>query len=342
MAQLARLKRLRWACGCPWRHENLLQQHRARPLWPLSAPGISGTVFRLLWGNNLNKGLRSALVATVLILASCDELEPIVTRYHWLTSPASVTLNDFKRVFGAPADFVVAPDDCPNGNAFDISLDVADTALRNPKAALPNREFWLGSITEPSETWFSFVNAGGDLSVVVRPDANFSKSSQTSAEVGAGIKAETIELVFANVRRRVDLSQQAQVCLANSAKRACATGKTKKVAFARSLLYGSLVRIGSKKLKVASKGTFSVNSAVEFSVSQSFDVEDIRGGWIGKLNTTLVSPADVGAEVKTDLPELMSLIQKKRFIGVSQYLDRITERYGVVGVELETLECGKQ
>jgi hypothetical protein len=284
-----------------------------------------------------------------------EKIHPLSLRYHWLTSASAVSLNDFKAVLSAPSTFSIVPDDCPGVSTDALQEDLAaiDTAIRVPSATEfdYSPSFWTGSVTSAPESWFSFVSTEGGFSAALSTSsgsaATLSSTPGTNAAVNAAVNSGTLQLVFANVRRRVDLSENAHACLARAALRACTVeGHGDRVYYVQSILYGALVRLGSSKLKASKDARVTMGQPFEFTVKANFEMSDITGGWIGRLNSPdLVTATEVrraagkDAAPMFDFPEILELIRSQRYREISERLDHITQEYGAIAAELREVRC---
>lgn len=278
-----------------------------------------------------------------IVLGGCkgDVVNPVSSRYYFLTSPSVVTLDDTHRVFGAPQGHVVIGDDCAKmpTDAFDASLSAQDNIARKTDRdpAIPKSP-WLRGSTDVDESTFSYVTQ--DTSVSFSGKATFATSGR--ADLNASLQEKKLELVLANIRRRVDVSDLAIECLKSAALRAC-DGSSRTLHYPRAFLYGALVRVSGQKLTTDDDGKINVGDQVSFKVTSKYAAEDVSGGFVGKLNSSLLAGKDIVSDIehqkKFDVPEMIELARENRVIELGTKLDTITERYGVVAVEMEALTC---
>ncbi len=280
-----------------------------------------------------------------LLLISCTLPRPIPDRYAYLTSGGAATLGDIRTLYSAPPTFQVIAGDCPPGattELIDEDINRQDNLLRSKNIdILDVSTYWTAKPYDGvDETKFTMVALSGGYKL--KSEVQYSESPKDKLGVASALKAGNLQLVIAKVARRVDISENGRACFSKAAERACKAMDHKgNVYYIRSMLYGSSIRAASKKLEISSDAQFQYGQPFELRLKADFTSDDISGGYIGKMETVAARPDEIRAlgTDKIDLPQLLVLLKENKVIRMGEILDKATLSYGVIAVDMETIEC---
>lgn len=291
----------------------------------------------------------ASLVLLALALVGCtnDELELQVTRYKWLVSGEAITAPDATRLVGAPAGSQVTVDDCEISYVATQGegLDTIDEQLRRARAEIDTEDnFWVGHITSPSEVFISYALRRSENSFsfgLASSGSEFAGSGRTPrADLAMALETNSADLIFAMVRRRMDVSGAGRRCLARAAQRLCPASSAHRVSYVSSMLYGAMIRLSSSKIAVDASAEGG-SGPIRVNVTSNFSVEDMTGGWIGGIRTG-PEIADRLEENELDIAEVAGRVQRGEWMRLVRDFDPMVDRYGVIAVELETVDCATE